>query len=237
MRIRVEVIATNSEGTVTWFSGTSPIVPNLLPVNPGGAGAPTVSVTVGNSNSLSAWGGSWTGYETPSLTYAWYSCTEGGSDTPTAVPRGCSAISGASGTTLIPQGLGGRHIRVLVTGTNSRGSSQRMSAAYGPIVSAPVPTVNPSITGSARTGWTLTANSGTWSGAPTYAYQWFRCTRVGRDNPATTPSGCSAISGATSSTYVPVSSDVSRFIRVRITATNISGSRVVFSQSTVAVTR
>ena len=237
MRIRLALRAENSEGVAYWFSETSPIVPNLMPSNPGGAGAPTVSVTVGNSNSLSAWGGSWSGYEAPELTYAWYSCTGGGSDTPATRPSNCSAISGASAATLLPQNLGGRYIRVGVTGTNSRGTATRFSTAFGPIASAPTVTANPAISGTARTGRTLTASTGTWTGSPTLSYQWFRCTRVGRDNPTATPSGCTAIGGATLNTYELSSSDASRFIRVRVTGTNISGTRVVFSQSTSAVTR
>jgi len=237
MRIRLALRAENSEGVAYWFSETSPIVPNLLPSNPGGAGAPTVSVTVGNSNSLSAWGGSWSGYEAPELTYAWYSCTSGGSDTPATRPSSCSAISGATSSALLPQNLGGKYVRVAVTGTNSRGAATRFSTAYGPIASAPTVTGNPAISGTARAGRTLTASTGTWTGSPTLSYQWFRCTRVGRDNPTATPSGCTTISGATLNTYELSSSDAAKFIRVRVTGTNISGSKAIFSQSTVAVTR
>ena len=237
MRIRVEIIATNSEGRGTWFSRTSPIVPNLLPSNPGGAGAPAVSVTAGNSNSLSAWGGSWSGYGAPELTYAWYSCTSGGSDTPATRPSNCSAISGASAATLLPQNLGGRYIRVGVTGTNSRGTATRFSTAFGPIAPAPTVTGNPAISGTARVGRSLSASTGTWTGSPTLSYQWFRCTRVGRDNPTDTPSGCTAISGATLDAYQLMPTDRSRFIRVRVTGTNASGSKAIFSQSTVAVAR
>jgi hypothetical protein len=237
MRIRLALRAENPEGVAYWFSETSPIVPNLAPSNPGGAGAPTVSVTVGNSSSLSAWGGSWSGYEAPELTYAWYSCTSGGSDTPATRPSNCSAISGAIAPTLLPQNLGGRYIRVAVTGTNSRGTATRFSTAFGPIASAPTVTGNPAISGTTRVGRQLSASTGTWTGSPTLSYQWFRCTRVGRDNPASAPSGCTAISGATLNVYELSSSDTSRFIRVRVTGTNISGTRVVFSQSTSAVTR
>lgn len=237
MRIRLALRAENSEGVAYWFSETSPIVPNLLPSNPGGAGAPTVSVTVGNSNSLSAWGGSWSGYEAPELTYAWYSCTSGGSDTPATRPSSCSAISGATSSALLPQNLGGKYVRVGVTGTNSRGVATRFSTAFGPIVSVPTVTTNPVVSGTARVGRSLSASTGTWTGSPTLSYQWFRCTRVGRDNPATTPSGCSTISGATLNTYELSTSDAGKFIRVRVTGTNISGSKVIFSQSTAAVTR
>lgn len=237
MRIRIGLRVENSEGVAYWFSETSPIVPDLSPINVGGAGAPLVSATVGSSNSLSAWGGSWSGYPSPELTYAWYSCSGGGSDTPTTRPSNCTVISGATTDTLVPQNLGGRHIRVAVTGTNSRGASTRVSAAYGPIPTSPRVSSNPSISGSARLDQTLTANTGSWTGTPTFTYQWFRCTRSGRDNPSRTPSGCSPISDATLNTYEIQSSDRSRFLRVRITATNISGSATIFSQSTSIVLR
>lgn len=237
MRIRLALRAENSEGVAYWFSETSPIVPNLLPSNPGGAGAPTVSVTVGNSRSLSAWGGSWSGYEAPELTYAWYSCTSGGSDTPATRPSGCSAISGATSSELLPQNLGGKYVRVGVTGTNSRGTATRFSTAFGPIASAPTVTGNPAISGTARVGRSLSASTGTWTGSSTLSYQWFRCTSVGRDNPTSTPSRCTAISGATLDTYEINSVDRTKFIRVRVTGTNIGGSKAIFSQSTVAVTR
>jgi len=237
MRIRLALRAENTEGVTYWFSETSLIVPNLLPSNPGGAGAPAVSVTVGNSSSLSAWGGSWSGYEAPELTYAWYSCTSGGSDTPATRPSSCSAISGATSSALLPQNLGGKYVRVAVTGTNSRGTATRFSTAYGPIVSVPTVTTNPVVSGTARVGRSLSASTGTWTGSPTFSYQWFRCTSVGRDNPTSTPSRCTAISGATLNTYQLSSSDAAKFIRVRVTGTNISGSKAIFSQSTAAVTR
>ena len=236
-RIRIGLRAENSEGVAYWFSETSPIVPNLSPSNPGGAGAPTVSVTVANGNSLSAWGGSWSGYPAPDLAYTWYSCTSGGSDTPATRPSSCSAIAGATSSALLPQNLGGKYVRVGVVGTNSRGTATRFSTAFGPIASAPTVTSNPAISGTARFGRTLTASTGTWTGSPTLSYQWFKCTRVGRDNPSSTPSGCTVINGATLNTLELSTSDLGKFIRVRVTGTNISGSKVIFSQSTAAVTR
>src|SRR6058998_2809671 len=53
----------------------------------------------------------------------------------------------------------------------------------------------PTISGQAVVGSTLTATSGSWSGTGTlkYAYQWRRCNTSG--------TGCSNIGGADSSTY------------------------------------
>ncbi|RAK68831.1 hypothetical protein DJ019_02110 [Phenylobacterium kunshanense] len=79
----------------------------------------------------------------------------------------------------------------------------------------PVNTVLPSITGVLTQGQTLTADPGSWTGLPSgaFSYQWQR-------------SG-SNISGATNSTYVAQSADVSagaNAITVEVTATNDLGS-------------
>lgn len=87
-----------------------------------------------------------------------------------------------------------------------------------PSPSAPVNTAAPTITGSPRVGSPTMSSPGTWTGypAPTYTYQW----RI-----ATTSGGTYAdISGATSSTYTPVSADEGKFLKVRVTAANASGS-------------
>jgi hypothetical protein len=75
----------------------------------------------------------------------------------------------------------------------------------------PVKTAAPVISGTAQVGQTLTATAGTWANTPTsYTYQWNR--------------GGTAISGAASSTYVPVAADVGSTLAVSVIATNGSGS-------------
>jgi len=75
---------------------------------------------------------------------------------------------------------------------------------------APVNSVAPVVSGSATQGSTLTSTTGTWSGSPTYAYQW---KRAGTN-----------ISGATSSTYATVVGDVGSSVTCTVTATNGGGS-------------
>lgn len=83
-------------------------------------------------------------------------------------------------------------------------------------------TVLPAITGTAQVGQTLTSSQGTWTGSGnTYARQW---TANGVDIP-----------GATANTYVPVSGNIGQVIRVRVTATNSSGSASATSNPTAAV--
>lgn len=98
-----------------------------------------------------------------------------------------------------------------------------------PDITAPVFTVDPSITGTAEEGQTLTGNRGTITGVPSpgYAYQWLRCDAAG-DNAVD-------ISGATSLTYTAVIADVGSTLRLKVTATNSEGSAVATSAQTGVV--
>jgi subtilisin family serine protease len=94
----------------------------------------------------------------------------------------------------------------------------------------PAATAAPAITGSAATGQTLTASTGTWSGAGvSTSQQWLRCTA------ATGLTSCSAIAGATGTTYQLTSADTGRYLHVRVVATNGEGSAIAISPATAAV--
>lgn len=94
---------------------------------------------------------------------------------------------------------------------------------------APTITTNPTISGTAKVGQTLTATAGDTTGTPppTSTFQWQRS-----DNGT---SGWSDISGATGTTYVLVSADETKYLRVEQTATNIEGSVTATSASTSQV--
>lgn len=83
-----------------------------------------------------------------------------------------------------------------------------------------------SVNGQVLDGQTLTAGTGVWTAAPapSYAYQWERCNRAGTE--------CSAISGATGSTYTLGEADEGKTIRVQVTASNEHGE----AASTSAIT-
>ena len=102
------------------------------------------------------------------------------------------------------------------------------------LVSLPVKTKNPTITGTVKVGKILTANGfvATWEGDPTLSYKWFACTAKGTNNPSVKPANCSAISGATAKKLTLKKAQKGKFIRVRVTATNDAGSVSVFSDST-----
>jgi hypothetical protein len=87
----------------------------------------------------------------------------------------------------------------------------------------------PTISGTTTVGSTLTANPGTWTGSGiTFAYQWQRCDTSGVN--------CSAITGATNTTYLLATEDVGHTFRVAVTATDTTGSHTVTSAQTGTVT-
>src|SRR6185295_7450911 len=107
----------------------------------------------------------------------------------------------------------GHEIKCRVTATNAGGSDSATSAGGTPApkpLDAPAATTAPSVPAAGRTGDTLTCNPGTWSGSPTFAFQWLR--------------DGAPIAGATSPTYKLTDADVGHNISCRVTATNAGGS-------------
>jgi len=99
------------------------------------------------------------------------------------------------------------------------GGSGIVIVRYSPAV-APVLINAPTISGTKRTGETLTAFRGSWTGSPTsYSYQWKR---------ANTATGTySNISSAVSNLYVLTDDDIDKFIKVAVSATNAFGTSLV----------
>ena len=168
------------------------------------APVPTIGVTGGviaQSVALTANPGTW-GPTPVALQYQWL--------------RDGEAISGATSTTYVtsPEDAGAE-ISLRVTGEKAGYTTVvRTSDAVGPVpyldLSA---TPQPSISGSAEVGQTLTATPGSWSPAPVdLAYQWLR--------------DGSPISGATSSTYTLAAADTGRDISVRVTGSKTGYSSV-----------
>jgi hypothetical protein len=92
---------------------------------------------------------------------------------------------------------------------------------------APGNTANPTVTGNAKVGETLSVSNGTWTGSPTsYAYRWQRCT---------SSTSCTSISGATGQTYVVRAADAGHTLRATVTATNADGSSTANSNMTATV--
>ena len=114
------------------------------------------------------------------------------------------------------------------------GAISRTSAATRPIAGEndPIAETSPAVSGTGLKGNVLTATTGAWSGligAVTYTYQWERCGESGE--------GCSAISGATTSTYTLTESDVASTLRLLVTATDERGSTAATSLATAVIGR
>jgi hypothetical protein len=170
--IRVAVTASNSAGSSNASSGQTAVVA-AAPIAPANSSPPTISGTAQQGQTLTADPGSWTGTQPITHAYQWRRCDTTGS--------GCTDIAGATTNAYVSIAADvGSTLLVLVTGSNSAGSSQASSAATGVVASsssAPVNTAPPTVAGTAQAGQTLTANPGTWTGTPpiTYGYQWQRC--------------------------------------------------------------
>jgi hypothetical protein len=220
---------------ITYDRGSTPETVTATVVD--GGHAADLPVLVGNSptiantspvagSSLQATTGDWS--ESPSsYDYAWYSCSA------SAGPD-CDNTVGGDAPTYTPTVADvGNTIEVCVSATNAYGTSadEYCSDPTDPVSLPPPPTITgsePSITGYEEAGNTLTASPGSWSGSPTFTYQWQLC--------ATQGSNCTNIPGATGSSYTLTSSDIGQFLRLEITATNIGGYTVVSLSSYEQVT-
>ncbi len=93
----------------------------------------------------------------------------------------------------------------------------------------PANTGAPSISGTTTDRSVLTANPGTWTGAPTptFTYQWRRCNAAG--------ASCVDIASATASTYTLTATDVGSTIRVVVTGTNTAGNASATAPQTAVI--
>ena len=206
--VRITVTASNSAGSSAPVTSTQAVlIRTSIPVN---ITLPASSGTAQSGQSLKATTGEWT--ESPTAyTYQWQRCDSAGAN--------CASISGATAQTYTAVAADvGSTLRAAVTASNSAGPSVPASSAQTPLVkpSIPVEEALPTITGTAQSGQSLTASTGSWTESPTgFAYQWQRCDAKGAN--------CSAISGATAQTYLIGSLDVGSTLRVTVTASNSAG--------------
>jgi hypothetical protein len=185
---------------------------------------PTVAGAASVGNSLVANDGVFAGLPEPRLTRAWYRCNVAQLEM-SPLTNDCVAIKGATGGIykLTASDLG-KFITFGVTATNAYGDTVAYGIVPGKVVSAPILSRPSTFSGTAKSGKTLTSSLGSWVGTPkiTYKYQWMRCTATYK---AATSKGakCSAISGASKTTYKLASGDVGKYVRLVVTATNAYG--------------
>jgi hypothetical protein len=156
------------------------------------AGVPLISGTAQVGRPLTVVPGTWNPGAT--LTYRWYA-------------NGV-AIRAATSPTFTPSGSQlGKKITVRVTGsafgyvTTSKVSVTTASVARGVYPATP----DPNITGVARVGSPLTADTAGWQPGATFAYQWY--------------ANGAAISKATSKTYVPSAALLGKVVTVKVRPT------------------
>jgi hypothetical protein len=212
----VEVFASNGGGTNEADSAPTEVV---APAAPSAATVPSIAGDATVGSTLTADPGTWSD-PTATLSYTWLRCHGGGSGS-------CSAIDGATGTSyaLMSDDVGFR-VGFEVTATNAGGSATADSNQVGPVTPAPpVLITDPSISGDATVGSTLTADPGTWSDpTATLSYTWLRCDDSG--------SNCAAIDGPDGATYVLTDDDLGSVIRVDVTAANAVGTATAESSPT-----
>ncbi len=184
--------------------------------------APNVSGALGEGHTLTASNGVWSGSPS-SYTYQWEDCNAAG--------ESCSNISGATSSSYkLTSSDVGHTLRVVVTASNSAGSTKASSSATAVVPpTAPTDTSLPLVSGSAVEGQTLSASAGSWEGTPPLSdsYQWEDCNTAGN--------ACLSISGATHSTHKLTSSDLGHTLRVVVTASNSAGSAQASSAATATV--
>ena len=223
--LRVRVTAINTVDSVAVESAANAAVAANPPAN---MAEPTISGTLRDAETVTADPGSWSGTPPLSFAYQWRSCdAQNDAD--------CTDIAGATaGSFQITSDEVGRRLRVRTTATNAAGAGQAATAdSSASDVVAPAPPANtaaPTVTGDTRSGQTVTADPGSWSGTPTlsYAYQWRSCDADSGD--------CADIAGATGQTFVLTSAEVARRVSVRVTATNAGGNASVESAHSRVVT-
>jgi len=196
-------------------------------VAPTNSSLPTISGAATVGTTVTANPGTWTGSAPITYQYQWLICGSDGT--------ACHNIPGATTQTYkFSSADQGNAARVTVIAANADGSNAATSAPTAKIAAAaasgPVNTAPPTVTGDASIGGALTANPGTWNGvAPiSFKYQWLIC---GTDGNA-----CHDVSGATSQSYQPSKNDVGNTIRVKVTATDSSGSTDTTSVPSALIT-
>jgi hypothetical protein len=187
--VRVTGRKTNFE-TVSRESATisvtnAPPTPNLA-LSP----EPTTTGTFQVGGTVTANSGTWD--SGVSLNYQWR--------------RNGSDIAGANSSTYtLVAADGGTYISLVVTGSKAGFNSATRNSGSKFVRYIFTLTPDPTITGTARVGSTLTANPGTWDSGVTLTYFWVR--------------NGNSIAGATSSTYTLVAEDGGKSITVQVVAT------------------
>jgi GH25 family lysozyme M1 (1,4-beta-N-acetylmuramidase) len=177
---------------------------------------------------LAAVPGVWSGGKPVGFTYQWQRCDAAGAN--------CNPITGAITSRYVPGTADvGHSLVVSVAATTTSGQATATAPPTAAVAAAgtkpsvrPAALSEPQVSGTAQAGQVLTAQVGTWSGAPTsFAYQWRRCDTTGVT--------CVAIVAATGTTYTVTPGDIGSTLSLLVTATGKGGSTAVSTGATGTV--
>ncbi|MDF0515040.1 hypothetical protein PX701_15510 [Agromyces sp. H3Y2-19a] len=191
-KVSVTVVASRTGYTsLTRTSAATATVLRALTAAP----TPTISGTRKVGQLLSAVPGTWSPAPV-TLRYQWY--------------RSGVAITGATSSTYRAAAADlGKSLSVVVTGSKSGYATvARKSGGTAAIAAGTIAISTPTVSGTVRVGYTLTANATVAPSSSTLRYQWYRA-------------GV-AITTATTSTYKLTTSDYGKSISVRITASRLA---------------
>ncbi len=194
---------------------------------------PAVTGNLWVGQTLTTTHGTWTGDVSGGFTYQW--------------KDGSGNILGATSSTyVIGSGENTASIFCHVIATGTGGATAADSATVGPIGRALAPTlgtgkmeicantttpvftqpaptnlVAPVVSGLAKVGSLLSCTTGTWTGAPTFTYQW--------------TTNANSIAGATSATYATAGDDIGASVSCIVTATTLGGATSQAASSSIIV--
>jgi hypothetical protein len=213
----VVVTASNAGGST---SAASAATAEILPLAPVATATPVVSGTAREGQTLSTSTGTFSSSVPLAYSYQWQ--RDSGS--------GFQDIGSATAATYAIQAADfGATLRSVVTATNAGGQAASASASSATVLPlAPTSTNDPTISGLAQEGQTLSTTTGIFTSSVSlaYSYQW---------QSSSDGSSWSNIAGATASSYVAQSADIGNQLRAAVTATNAGGSASAATAATVAV--
>jgi len=189
-------------------SASTVIVPGFTVTS---TSAPIVTGSWTTGSTLSTTNGTWSSSGT--FTYQWQRSTDNSTWT--------SISGGTSSTYVLTSDDASKYIRVQVYLTGTSGADGIAYSVSTAKVGAPYNTVAPAITGTLRVGNVQTVSTGTWSGSPTYTYQW----QTSSDGIA-----WANIGSATSSTYTVTYTVANLRLRAVVSATNATDTATATSQ-------
>ena len=213
--VRVKITATNPAGPTARASAVSPQVG--VPVV---SKRPSISGSTRTGDTLTANPGEWYPAET-SVQVRWLRCSS-------LNLASCEKISGTADsddlntTYKLVDADDAKRIRAQVVAKNDAGSSAPATSTATVPIDKPTRLAAPKILPSKlRTGDTITADKGRWTGDPTFKIEWLRCDTL-------YPASCAKITSADATdndaAYTLVDADDAKHLRVRVTASNAAGS-------------